>query len=222
MRLLSLQRKLTNKAVVARMVIAAFIAGGMLEIGMSGNVGNGTAPTPAATRKVVATAMPTPTVMGTVTSKPTATVAVATPTPDANPMTALAGPDKFQVFTVRISYYWPALGGTNCYPTNWIIDASNPYGGVCRSKLLGAPWSDWVGVGAACPPSIKLRQRIHIESLGKSYYCVDRGGAIQDLYDGTRFVDLLIPAPVWWPDAEVITDHLCPSGCLTSKAWIVP
>ena len=28
-------------------------------------------------------------------------------------MTALAGPDKFQVFTVRVSYYWPALGGTN-------------------------------------------------------------------------------------------------------------
>ena len=137
-------------------------------------------------------------------------------------MTALAGPDKFQVFTVSVSYYWPALGGTNCWPANWIKDKAHPMGGVCRTSLLGAPWSDWVGTGAACPPSIKLRQRIHIESLNRSYYCVDRGGAIQDLYDGTKFIDLLIPAMVWWPNAEVITDHLCPSGCMTSKAWIVP
>jgi hypothetical protein len=94
-------------------------------------------------------------------------------------------------------------------------------GGTCRSKLLGEPWSSWVGVGAACPPSVDLRQRIFVEKLNKSFYCVDRGGAIQDLYDGTSFIDLLQPAPAWWPDAEVITDFLCPSGCITSPAYVM-
>ncbi len=149
-------------------------------------------------------------------------VGIEASTPDAVPMTALAGPKEFQVFTVRVSYYYPALGGTNCYPANWVRDLTHPLGGVCKSKLLGAPWSDWMNVGAACPPSIALRQRVHIEALNRSYYCVDRGGAIQDLYDGSKFIDLLLPEPPWWADAEVITDYLCPSGCLTSKAWIVP
>ena len=137
-------------------------------------------------------------------------------------MTGLPASKPFKVFTVRVSYYWPALGGTNCYPTNWIKDSQHPMGGVCRTSLLGAPWSDWVGTGAACPPSIKLRQRIFVEKLNRSFYCVDRGGAIQDLYDGSSFIDLLQPAPAWWPDADVITDYLCPSGCITSPAYVMP
>ena len=143
------------------------------------------------------------------------------PTPDAKPMTGLPRNAPFANFTVRISYYWPALGGTNCYPTNWIKDKQHPMGGVCRSKLLGEPWSSWVNVGAACPPSVKLRQRIWVDKLQRSYYCVDRGGAIQDLPDGTRFIDLLIPEPVWWENADVITDKWCPSGCITSIAWVM-
>ena len=35
------------------------------------------------------------------------------------------------------------------------------------------------------------------------------------------FIDLLQPAPAWWPDAEVITDFLCPSGCITSPAYVL-
>jgi len=118
-------------------------------------------------------------------------------------MTGLPASKPFKVFTVRVSYYWPALGGTNCYPTNWIKDKQHPMGGTCRSKLLGEPWSSWVGVGAACPPSVELRQRIFVEKLNKS------------------FIDLLQPAPAWWPDAEVITDFLCPSGCITSPAYVM-
>ena len=76
------------------------------------------------------------------------------------------------------------------------------------------------GVGLAAP-QIGVRQRIFVEKLNKSFYCVDRGGAIQDLYDGTSFIDLLQPAPAWWPDAEVITDFLCPSGCITSPAYVM-
>lgn len=142
-------------------------------------------------------------------------------TPEAKPFVGLPRDGGFRNFTVRVSHYWPALGGTNCWPANWIKDALHPMGGVCRTKLLGEAWSSWAGVGAACPPSVKLRQRIWVDKLQRSYYCVDRGGAIEDLPDGTRFIDLLIPAPVWWPNADVIKDRYCPSGCLTSMAWVL-
>ncbi len=124
-------------------------------------------------------------------------------------------------FTVRISYYWPALGGTNCYPANWIVQ-DNPYGGVCRSRLLGQPWSDWAGYGAACSPKIKLGDRVYIERINKVVACVDRGGGIRDLPDGTAFVDLLMPAMPRISDWKtgVIRDKYCPSGCYTSRAWV--
>ena len=222
-----LRRETGNRAVMRNVIAIGVVLGVMIQTAMITNQPAlaVTASTPTATVKATPTAQPQP-VPTRKSIKPVPAVALAAtvdaPTPDADPMTAIAGPAEFQVFTVRVSYYNPALGGTNCYPTNWIKDNSNPYGGVCRSKLLGAPWSDWVGTGAACPPSIALRQRVHIESLNRTFYCVDRGGAIQDLYDGTKFIDLLLPAAPWWPNAEVITDYLCPSGCLTSKAWIVP
>lgn len=125
-------------------------------------------------------------------------------------------------FTVRISYYWPALGGTNCFAANWIMQDGNPYGGVCRSRLLGQPWSDWAGYGAACSPKIKLGDRMYIERINKVVACVDRGGGIRDLADGTAFVDLLMPSMPRIRDWKVgiIRDKYCPSGCYTSTAWV--
>ena len=97
--------------------------------------------------------------------------------PDRAALTVPDKPPKFgKEFVVRISYYWPAYGGTNCYPANWIRDSQHPLGGICRSKLLGSPWSDWTGYGAACSPKIKLGDRVYIERIDKVVACVDRGG----------------------------------------------
>ena len=143
--------------------------------------------------------------------------------PDRAALTVPEKPQKFgKEFVVRISYYWPAYGGTNCYPANWIRDSQHPLGGICRSKLLGSPWSDWTGYGAACSPKIKLGDRIYIERINKVVACVDRGGAIEDLPDGTSFVDLLMPNMPWIRDwkVNIIRDVYCPRGCYTSNAWI--
>lgn len=145
-----------------------------------------------------------------------------TPTKTLKPtavFTPFAGEKRngpLKVFTVRISWYWPALGGTNCHNANWIE-------GLCRTKLLGQPWSDWAGVGTACPPSIPLKSRIYIDRLKRSYYCVDRGGAIDDLKDGTKFVDLLQDRAPTFPDWDlgIIVDQFCPRGCYISEAWIL-
>lgn len=93
--------------------------------------------------------------------------------------------------------------------------------GVCKSLLLGEPWSTWLNIGAACPMSIPLRSRIYIEELNKSFYCVDRGGAIQDLPDGSKFIDLLQKSAAWYPDAVIITDRYCPSGCFLANGYVL-
>ena len=223
---LKLKRQGVLYTAQAKLAVTAFVIGAVV-------TGFSTYIPPAVTHGVVAPATATP--QATQTSEPTrapktvtqspeirAAATVDAPTPNAKPMTGLPATKPFKVVIFRISHYWPALGGTNCYPTNWIKDALHPMGGICRSKLLGEPWSTWAGVGAACPPSVDLRQRIYVERLNRSFYCVDRGGAIQDLYDGTSFIDILIPEPVWWPNADVITDRFCPSGCLTSPGYVMP
>jgi len=127
---------------------------------------------------------------------------------------------QYQNLKLRLSYYNPALGGTNCHPANWVA-AHNGMQGVCKSLLLGEPWSTWLNIGAACPMSIPLRSRIYIEELNKSFYCVDRGGAIQDLPDGSKFIDLLQKSAAWYPDAVIVTDRYCPSGCFLANGYVL-
>lgn len=70
---------------------------------------------------------------------------------------------------VRVSHYWPDLGGVNC------LTFKN---GHCQSKMAnGQDWEDWEDVGMACPPELKLGTRIKI--LGKVWTCTDRGSKIQ-------------------------------------------
>ena len=148
----------------------------------------------------------------------------ATPQPTAFIGLQTKGPRE--VFIVRLSYYWPPLGGTNCHPANWEPNANNARGpdgylGRCVSLLMGENWRTWDRIGAACPPSIPLRSRIWIDGLQKSFYCVDRGGAVEDLPDGTRFIDILQDYSPWYPKASKIKDKYCPSTCFTSPAWLL-
>ena len=113
---------------------------------------------------------------------------------------------KDNTLKLRLSYYWPAWGGTNCFPTNF-------KDGHCTSWIYGKHWYEWRDIGMACSPKIKLGTKIYIEELKKTFMCVDRGGAIEDLPDGTSFVDLLQTTHPYVHKGVVVKDKWCPSGC---------
>jgi len=92
------------------------------------------------------------------------------------------------VVRVKVSHYWPALGGVNCFRF---------VGGQCISPTAsGAPWQEWVGRGAACVPEWPFGTTFTLPG-GEVFTCVDRGGAIVTGADGLPWVDLLVQhAPV--------------------------
>ena len=82
---------------------------------------------------------------------------------------------------VRVSHYWPPLGGINC------LSFIN---GICMSNMAsGEPWQPWVGSAAACPPEWPFWTRFMLTG-GEWFTCLDRGGAIID-----NWVDLLVEVP---------------------------
>lgn len=84
--------------------------------------------------------------------------------------------------TVKVSHYWPDLGGVNCYTFK---------NGKCISKLAnGEKWEKNVGYAIACPPELKFGTRIRI--LDRVWTCKDRGSKIT-MVDGKYWVDQLSP-----------------------------
>ena len=91
--------------------------------------------------------------------------------------------------TVRVSHYWPPLGGPNC---------SRFVNGRCVSRMAsGERWEDWAyrpwsePGAAACPPEWPFGTRFRL--AGREWVCLDRGGRIR--YEGgVPWVDLLLPA----------------------------
>ena len=82
--------------------------------------------------------------------------------------------------TLRMSSYWPPLGGANC---------GQFIGGVCLSKMAsGLAWQDWEGVGMACPEELEFGTKIKIGD--QTWECQDLGGAIVKIGD-FYWVDLL-------------------------------
>lgn len=85
---------------------------------------------------------------------------------------------------VRITHYWPPLGGLNC----WIFQD-----GRCVSATAsGIPWEMVVGIAAACPWEWRLGSAIVIE--GRMWICLDRGS--MKCEGGVCQVDLLTESPV--------------------------
>lgn len=114
--------------------------------------------------------------------QPTSTPAVPPPTPTP------AG----EIISVRVSHYWPPLGGTSC-----AVYIGTPPSGECISKVWGGTqsWESWVGrSGIACPPEWEFGTRLTIN--GRTWTCMDRGGAIQ-FVNGIPWVDMLIPEPIY-------------------------
>jgi hypothetical protein len=101
-------------------------------------------------------------------------------------MPAPAQPLAGEVVTVKVSHYWPPLGGVNCFRF---------VAGQCLSPTAsGDPWQNWAGTGAACVPEWPFRTVFTLPG-GESFTCVDRGGAIKTGPDGRPWVDLLVKVP---------------------------
>jgi hypothetical protein len=84
----------------------------------------------------------------------------------------------------KISHYWPPLGGPNC---------SVFVGGQCVARMAsGEPWQKWVGKACACPSKYAFGTKWVV--LGKTYTCMDRGGAI---VTGGQFVNGKYVTVVW-------------------------
>ena len=164
-------------------------------------VGGLFAPQPV-TEPIPATATLLPPAVSTVVA-PTATATTAptpTPTPTAEPE-----------LRARLSHYWPAWGPPSCGST---------WDGVNCNALLsdGETWEHWsyfAEWGMACPIQYELGTKFKIEGFGTGVWtCVDRGGAISVLPDGTFFLDLMSREQPYIPpgEAEVIYDDYSPSG----------
>lgn len=119
---------------------------------------------------------------------------------------------------IRLSYYWPDMGGTNCHSANW--DQENK---TCNAMLYGKPWQEWEDIGAACPAKYALGTKLWIHRLHRVVICVDRGGGIVTLPDNTSFIDLLQRDGIWVEDwrERIIKDKWCPSGCYWSGVSVI-
>lgn len=85
-----------------------------------------------------------------------------------------------QQIQIRASHYNPALGGVNC---------SRFVNGVCTSHMAsGLRWQDYMNYAVACPPEWEFHTKLIV--AGKTWECLDRGGAIK-FVDGIAWVDFL-------------------------------
>jgi len=85
----------------------------------------------------------------------------------------------------KLSHYWPALGGPNCFR---FVD------GECISPTAsGIPWKQVVNWGCACPVEYDFGTEFVLPG-GEVFICVDRGGKII-VDDGYVWLDLLVEHP---------------------------
>lgn len=93
---------------------------------------------------------------------------------------------EFEEITIKVSWYNPALGGTNC---------GNFIDGECISNMSsGEDWRNWIGKAMACPPEIPFWTKVIIDN--REWICLDRGGAIT-YNNGVYWVDMLSPEAVY-------------------------
>lgn len=83
---------------------------------------------------------------------------------------------------LRISYYWPPLGGINCSRYENQTD--------CSTLASGRRFADVVGIAVACPAEFPFGSVFIIDHY--RFVCLDRGGAIVT-QDGYSWIDILYP-----------------------------
>ena len=145
---------------------------------------------------------------------------ITTPTPQliaTIPQSATAIPEVVPELRARLSHYWPAWGPPNCHSTNW-------HNGICSAALYDGnrfrEWQEYVGIGLACPIEFKLGTEFNIPGFGQ-FICIDRGGAINILPDGTFFLDLLTTEQPYIRGGEIIEDIFSPAGAYVVTVTIV-
>ncbi len=87
--------------------------------------------------------------------------------------------------SARLSHYWPAWGGPNCFRF---------VNGQCLSPTAsGSPWQEWINTGLACPAEYEFGT-VFVLPGGEEFTCVDRGGKVQ-MVGGIPWLDLLVESP---------------------------
>ena len=187
-----------------KLVIGVALAGGVVTFGIVFLlVGK-------AAERAYISALPTPTLIA-----PAVSIVLA-PTKTPEPPTATPAP----ILRARLSHYWPPLGPPSCAEPNW----SN---GECTATLTDGKqwqhWSYWSGVGTACPKEFERGTvfRINEGSHVGDYICIDRGGAINMLYDSTFYLDLLSPEQPFVSGGDIIRDKHSPHGSFVVTVTIV-
>ena len=136
---------------------------------------------------------------------PNPSVDIATHTPVVEPT------QESNIVRARLSHYWPPNLGPNCHPDN-VID------GQCTSWLTdGQRWHHWSWWHekydtTACPREFPLGTKFYIPALTTTVLCIDRGGAIETLPDGSIFLDLLTWETPYIKGGEIVRDIYSPSG----------
>lgn len=83
---------------------------------------------------------------------------------------------------IKISWYWPPLGGINCDRQAGQQECAH----IADGELV----ADVVGQVAACPDGY---DGMYVGILGFTFRCADKGGAIVKNGDGSIWVDMLYP-----------------------------
>ncbi len=112
--------------------------------------------------------------------------------------------DKGEEITLKLSYYWPPLGGINCDIINGFEE--------CRFLSNGLDFRDFVGKTVACPVEFDLGDIVCFD--GYCFVCQDRGGAIVK-ENNSYWIDILypyLPDGYFWSQ-EVIGRHF------SSNVW---
>lgn len=104
---------------------------------------------------------------------------------------------KHNYITLRVSHYWPELGGVNC---------GHFVNGECISKMAnGERWQENTGYALACPKELEFGTKIKIKD--RVWECKDRGSRITK--DGDVYwIDMLVPFPLYNYGEEVTGEIL--------------
>jgi hypothetical protein len=93
---------------------------------------------------------------------------------------------------VKLTHYWPPLGGDNC----WTF-----YDDYCYSPTKSTiPWESVIEISAACPVPW-LGSVVEIPDLNRRYLCLDTGDKVV-CKDGTCVVDVLTDKIYPWDGLE--------------------
>ena len=137
------------------------------------------------------------------------------------PPTPTVEPTVEPQLRARLSYYWPPNLGPNCHPDNVV-------NGECTSWLTDGSgrwhhWSWWHEKYAtvACPSEFPLGTKFYIPELKNTYLCIDRGGLIHRLDDGSFRLDLLQREPPWIKGGRIVRDRWSPAGAFLVDVIIV-